>query len=201
MKPKNHHQKGFTIVELLIAMGIFAMLAGISYTAINASINAQKIEATHSKELAKLQKTLHYINRDFGQIFRQEIDLRSNLLKIQTLQNNKLHYLEYEFKNDNLIRKDVTAEEVKISKKERKRIRKEEREQGQSNTREQESPELILMHDIRKPKIKLLTTKKADKWYDRWDREYETKHIVRIIEIQFEHKKFGLIKKLVLINE
>ena len=58
---------GFTLLELLVALAIFAVLATMAYTALNAVLNARKEVEKRMVRLAELQTTFMVMERDIEQ--------------------------------------------------------------------------------------------------------------------------------------
>ncbi|HET8706954.1 MAG TPA: type II secretion system minor pseudopilin GspJ, partial [Pseudomonadales bacterium] len=60
--------RGFTLLELMIAMAIFAFIAVGAYYMLNTFITAKDRTDVHSVRLAKLQRAMLIIQRDFEQV-------------------------------------------------------------------------------------------------------------------------------------
>ena len=63
-----HNNKGFTLLELLVAMSIFALLAAMSYGGLQAVLNQQWHTEQAAERLADLQKMYLVMQRDIEQI-------------------------------------------------------------------------------------------------------------------------------------
>lgn len=66
-------QSGFTLLELLVAMGIFALMAAMAYGGLNNIMNENKATNEHEVRLAKLQKTFLWLDRDIEQAVNRPI--------------------------------------------------------------------------------------------------------------------------------
>ena len=60
-------QRGFTLLELLVALSIFALLAAMAYGGLNTVMRAQQITTQQVERLAQLQKTFFWLERDITQ--------------------------------------------------------------------------------------------------------------------------------------
>ena len=60
--------KGFTLLELLIAISIFAMLSLAAYQILQGVLRSSEISKRHSDSLARLQRAMLIIEQDFTQI-------------------------------------------------------------------------------------------------------------------------------------
>lgn len=61
------HLSGFTLLELLVALSIFTVLATMAYTALNSVLNARKQVEAKSARLTALQTTFMVLQRDIEQ--------------------------------------------------------------------------------------------------------------------------------------
>jgi len=64
---------GFTLLELLVALAIFAVLATMAYTALNSVLTARRAVAAKSERLAALQTALMIVERDVEQAVPRKI--------------------------------------------------------------------------------------------------------------------------------
>lgn len=64
---KTLRQSGFTLLELLVAMGIFALLSAMAYGGLNNILHERKVTEEHATRLAELQKTFLWLGRDIEQ--------------------------------------------------------------------------------------------------------------------------------------
>ena len=67
MKNVNRSPQGFTLIELIISVGIFALLATISYALLGTVIETKARTQARMERLAALQKTMQIMERDFSQ--------------------------------------------------------------------------------------------------------------------------------------
>lgn len=59
--------KGFTLIELVVAMAVFAIMAAIAYSGLNNVLLARGQTEQHSKSLQQLQLAMNWIARDVEQ--------------------------------------------------------------------------------------------------------------------------------------
>lgn len=170
-------QAGFTLIELLITMSLFAVIAILSYTALNTSIKQQNAQQIHHQQLLELQKTLLYIERDITQIHNQTMTLNQQGFTLSSVQNEQLLKLNYSIHQKKLIRKH------KI--------------EGKNKTNAQNTITLTLIDNISDGKIRILDS--SNKWHTKW--EVSSKTHPKAVEIKFKHPAWGEITKLVFINE
>jgi general secretion pathway protein J len=72
---------GFTLVEVLIALFIFAIIASLMLTGLHAVLRSKKALDTHYAQLAELQLALTLMQRDFTQIVPRPITNSSGVLE------------------------------------------------------------------------------------------------------------------------
>lgn len=65
--------RGFTLLELLVAIAIFALIGVGSYQLLATTINVRDQTKTHNVALLQLQKTMVVFNRDLGQVIGRSV--------------------------------------------------------------------------------------------------------------------------------
>ena len=75
-------QRGFTLLELVIALAIFALLGLASWRMFDATVRAQQGVASHEQSLRRLQRVLGVIERDALQVASSVIVLGPTTLQL-----------------------------------------------------------------------------------------------------------------------
>ena len=70
---KVRRQSGFTLLELLVAIGIFALMAAMAYGGLNNLIESRQITDQHAARLTQLQTTFLWLGRDIEQTVNRRI--------------------------------------------------------------------------------------------------------------------------------
>ncbi len=109
MSIKKH--SGFTLIEVVISMLIFAIISLISYNALQAYSTHQKLSFEHLQKISNFEKTALFIKRDIDQLYKQQIDLSNQILSFDSLQNDKILSLSYAFTDNTLIRTHKTEDD------------------------------------------------------------------------------------------
>ena len=65
--------KGFTLLEMLVAIAIFAVVSGIAYTSLNQTVKIGNRVSEADRRLSELQFALAYINQDWMQVSPRKI--------------------------------------------------------------------------------------------------------------------------------
>lgn len=80
--------KGFTLIEILIAIAIFAMMSLAAYQILQGVIRSSEISKVHDDALVKLQRSMLIIDQDFTQIIarksRDEVTDKKQLRLMRT---------------------------------------------------------------------------------------------------------------------
>ena len=164
-------RKAFTLIELMVTISIFALIASISYFTLSTSFKNNEVQNNHSEDLFILQKTLNFLERDITQTSNQNITLDGNGLTLFSLQNDELLVINYSVISNQLLRKDITNPSEPIT--------------------------LQLLDKINMPTIRLLDHQ--NQWQIEWTQNL--KKSVKAIEIKIKHPFWGDLTKLVLLDE
>ncbi len=65
---RRHGAGGFTLLEMLIAMSVFAIMSLVAYQGLRAVLDADRVTRIQSQRLADLQVTLSVLERDLAQV-------------------------------------------------------------------------------------------------------------------------------------
>jgi general secretion pathway protein J len=75
------HSRGFTLIEVLVALAIFGMLAAIAYGTLGQTLSNAEVLTERMQRLQSLQRTMRYLSEDFMQLSPRPVreDLGENL--------------------------------------------------------------------------------------------------------------------------
>ncbi|NVZ86000.1 MULTISPECIES: type II secretion system minor pseudopilin GspJ [Pseudomonas] len=76
-------QSGFTLLELVIAMAIFALLGLASWSLFDGLVRVQRGTATHDRDLRNLQRAMALIEWDVLHVTEQAVVLKNTTLQVQ----------------------------------------------------------------------------------------------------------------------
>ncbi|EWH11236.1 general secretion pathway protein J [Catenovulum agarivorans DS-2] len=65
--------QGFTLIEMLLAITIFALLGVAGFNILSSTTTANDISMQHGEKLAQLQRAMLIIERDFSQLSRRSV--------------------------------------------------------------------------------------------------------------------------------
>ena len=66
-------QQGFTLLEIVIALAIFAVMSMMAYAGLAAMLDARASTVPRAQQLAQLQTTLYLLNEDLSQVIKRPI--------------------------------------------------------------------------------------------------------------------------------
>ncbi|RMF99253.1 MAG: type II secretion system protein GspJ [Gammaproteobacteria bacterium] len=68
-----HGSRGFTLLELLVAMAIFAIISVLALGGLNAVATQQSLTRSNLDDLARLQRAFDSLERDLGQLYPRPV--------------------------------------------------------------------------------------------------------------------------------
>ena len=69
----SHRESGFTLIELVVAIAVFAIMSTIAYAGLNSMVNQQTQMQSRMDKLKSLQLTLKFLERDIQQLANRPI--------------------------------------------------------------------------------------------------------------------------------
>ena len=73
IQTKNNYTFGFTLIEMMIAVFIFSVVATLSYSGLNYILKGQSYLQTSSNQLKDLQLTFRYFEKDINQMINRSV--------------------------------------------------------------------------------------------------------------------------------
>ena len=67
------YRHGFTLLELLVAMAIFALLSVMAYAGLSTVLTANQVLDTNMERLSEVQRSVTFLSRDIRQIVNRSI--------------------------------------------------------------------------------------------------------------------------------
>jgi len=65
--PGPRHDSGFTLLELLVALAIFALLSVMAYAGLSTVLTANQVLETNMERLTEIQRSVTFLSRDIRQ--------------------------------------------------------------------------------------------------------------------------------------
>ena len=73
MKSMHKNIRGFTLIEIVIALAVFAVVGTLAFTGLNAILKQQSDLQARSDQIKSLQLALKYLERDISQIIARPV--------------------------------------------------------------------------------------------------------------------------------
>ncbi len=194
--------QGFTLLEVLIAISIFALMSMVAYQVLQGVIRSGEISKRHSEELTKIQRAMLIIEKDFTQIIaRASRDESGDSDNIQVLssgsslfdsQDEGIEFTRLGWVNplDLLPRSNLLRVRYRLF-------------EGQLQRLYFLYPDIVARQE---PEIQVLLDDIETLSFRFWGRDWKTSwsdsnKLPKGIEINFTSKQFGEINRMFLIAE
>ncbi|WP_159516021.1 type II secretion system minor pseudopilin GspJ [Acinetobacter sp. 18QD2AZ41W] len=160
MKPK-----GFTLVELLVAIAIFAVLSALGWKVFDYIVKTKDQNAVHEQRLGQLQETYQQILRDTVQAVPLTANINSDIQPALVLQNGRFNFsktgvtdpLEEGISPDERIEYQYRADEKKLYRLKYRNLNQTGRDQPESS---------ILLSDVEQFQVVVLNPNELTQWPD-----------------------------------
>lgn len=70
---RSQHQRGFTLMEVMVAIAVFAVIAAGVYRVLSTMVNSQDRVAAHADALRDLQRSLWFIAMDMNELVMRDV--------------------------------------------------------------------------------------------------------------------------------
>ncbi|MDX1810624.1 MAG: type II secretion system minor pseudopilin GspJ, partial [Gammaproteobacteria bacterium] len=194
-------QQGFTLLELIVAMAVFAILSAMAYEGLQSIMNTKVHTEAQTKRLVELQTAFLFIGRDIEQSISRSVrdgygDVRpalqggefgtellaltragrTNFLQIP---RSNLQRVAYQFEDDNLYRLSWPMLDQDFAQEPQKRK---------------------LLHNLKRISFRYLDDR--SEWQDQWPAGFEETSPTKLpkaVEVNLEFDDIGTIRRLFLL--
>ncbi len=195
-------QRGFTLLELLVSLSIYALLSAMAYGGLNTVMRAQQATTAQAERLAALQKTFFWLGRDITQAIDRSIrgeygDLQPAMIGL-TLGERRLELTRNGWRNP-VGRKRSNLQRVAWGLRDEKLLRL---YWNVLDRAEDSKPlETEMLDGVEKLKLRFLDDKQ--KWHDAWPAlsrgRKSSVALPRAVEVTLETEREGRIKRVFLV--
>ncbi len=194
---RTNSQQGFTLLELLIASIIFAIMALMAYGGLDNVIRNSQSSKQALKRLQEVQQTVSVLNRDLTQIIRRGIrDEYGNRQDYLTTENNIDNLVEFtrggRVNPANLLRSSLLRVAYRFEEEKLIRLQWPQLDRAPG----MEAKQTVLLEEIEEVKLRFLDQKAE--WQEQWP-PLNTGAIpaeLLAIEITLQLKDWGEIRRL-----
>lgn len=202
MKHSKDKIKGFTLLELLVALAIFSVLSVMAYGSLQTVISTKTASSETSDRLAKLQLLMLRISNDLRQVslrkIRDEYGDSQPVMKLHQAGNQMLEWSRAGYMNPaKLSRSQLQRVAYRIEDEKLIRMSWHVLDRAQDT----EAVESELIDDVIAIEWRFL--KDDDEWATDWPEDQQTNPdaIPLAIEFNIELKDWGKLTRLVLLPE
>jgi len=157
--------KGFTLVELLVAIAIFAVLSALGWKVFDYIIQTKDRNAVHEQRLSQLQDTYQQILRDTVQAVPLTANINGDIQPALVLQNGRFNFsktgvtdpLEEGISPDERVEYQYRADEQKLYRLKYRNLNQSGRDQPESS---------VLLSDVEQFQIVVLNPNEMTQWPD-----------------------------------
>lgn len=157
--------KGFTLVELLVAIAIFAVLSALGWKVFDYIIQTKDRNAVHEQRLSQLQDTYQQILRDTVQAVPLTANINGDIQPALVLQNGRFNFsktgvtdpLEEGISPDERVEYQYRADEQKLYRLKYWNLNQTGRDQPESS---------VLLSDVEQFQIVVLNPNEMTQWPD-----------------------------------
>lgn len=196
MKQSTHYDKGFTLIEIVVALTVFAIVGVMASSGLNAILKWQADLNRTSEQLKSIQLTLKYLEKDINRAIMRPIRdqygdsqpaFSSDGESIMSLTysgwrnpagllRSNMQRVAYEYADNKLIRYSWNRLDGAIS---------------------EDGREAILLDEVEELNIEFLNL--GNTWIDRWppiNANSSSAGLPRAVSITFDAKPLGTVKRI-----
>lgn len=199
LKKRNSHI-GYTLIEIMVAMFVFVILAAIVTSTLSQVLKVREENNEHMKRLEKLQMALMIIERDIQQMIRRpiinSIDRREEALETNIRNKNQIVFTRTGYVNPLAQIKRSTLQRVGYYLNGSRLIRQNWLAVDRNN--DSLFGERILLNDVQS--LKWRFADQENKFYDLWPPVTRMRdQLPRAIELTLELAQWGKVNRLFII--
>ncbi len=196
------HHGGFTLLELLVAMAIFALLSIMAYAGLSTVLNANQILDTNMQRLSEVQRSITLLSRDIRQTINRAVrdtygDTRQPLIgatAFDSLGTPAIELTRTGYANP-LGTKRSFLQRIAYRVEEETLYRDSWRVLDQAQ--DSEADALAICYDVKSLTLRYLDQENT--WHDQWppsDPEFQGAALPKAVEVSLELTDWGNIVRL-----
>ena len=197
----NSHRRGFTLIEILVAMAIFTLIGLASTGVLNSVINSDQLSSERFAKLEELQRAMLTIERDILQIVPRALRVNGEPVSavisggedVLNSDADGLGFVRAGWHNPQMLlpRSTLQAVSYRIQEKQLQRL------YGNyvDNVIGYEPKIKILLSDIEDFRVSFLTEVEQLEKPEEWEESYSNANIPIAISITLVSKTFGEIRR------
>jgi general secretion pathway protein J len=197
----HRQQQGFTLLELIIAIAIFAVVSILTYSGLSSVIQTSQVTEESADKLRQLQLAMIFVRRDIMQIVPRQVNDGSGQLQeafISSLGESLLEFTRDGNPNPaNRVRSTLQRVRYIIEEEQWFRLSW----NNLDHTQNEEPQKQLLLDNVVALEFRFLNSQKQ--WQDTWQKENIAGRSIELplaIEMNFEHQDWGKIQSIFHIS-
>ena len=197
----NHHRRGFTLIEILVAMAIFSIIGLASTGVLNSVINSDQLSSERFAKLEELQRAMLTIERDILQIVPRALRVNGEAIGLvisggEDVLNSDadgLGFVRTGWHNPQMLlpRSTLQAIGYRVQEQQLQRLYR----NYVDNVIGYEPKVKILLSDIEDFRVSFLTEVEQLEDPEEWEENYANANLPIAISITLVSKTFGEIRR------
>lgn len=196
-----HSQQGFTLLELILAIAIFAVVSVLTYSGLSSVIQTSQVTEESADELRQLQLAMVFVRRDIMQIVPRQVNNGSGQLSEAVISTQGDSLLEFT-RDGNPNPADSlrsTLQRVRYIIEDDQWFRLSWNKLDRTDNEEPQKQ--LLLDKMTNLSFRFMNSQKQ--WQDTWQKENIAGRLIELpmaIEMNLEHKHWGEIQRIFLIT-
>lgn len=194
-------KRGFTLLELLVAIAIFSVLSVMAYAGLDTVITTKKSTQQASDRIAEIQLVMMRITNDLRQAVprkvRDEYGSFIHAMELSKTDGTSMEWSRGGYRNPaRLTRSHVQRVAYKLEQQKLTRVTWPVLDRAQDT----ESIQSVVLSDIESMEWRFLNNE--NEWVSAWPEEEEKAELYplpKAVEFNVEIKSFGKIRRLILV--
>ncbi len=187
------YSKGFTLLELLVALSIFSLIAAAGYSGLSSLSKALQLQQDNSRELAQIQWLVARLDQDISQAINRSSRAGNNFVPALLGDNRSLKLVS--LSSEVAIYQAISAERPVSWQWQNQQI---QRQLWQLPDQVSGTPPLvneILLDNVLEFEFRYLDDN--SQWQLQWNSQARNKLLPRAIEYQLQTENFGQIRRII----
>ncbi len=190
--------QGFTLLEVLIALAVFAVMSAMAYSGLNSVMRSRVGLEEHANRLVKLQKAFTIIGRDIEQTvarsIRDQYGDEKQMLRSQDYEDIKLELTHTgwrnPFPNKKRVRSVLQRTAYQLKDNQLQRLYWLDLDRGT----ESKPLQVLLLEDVQAFELRFVDSNKQ--WQTQWPKLNSAQAMPLAIEVNIEVKNLGRLTRL-----
>lgn len=199
----NKHMRGFTLLELLIAVAILSLIAVGAYKLLSDTITVRERGLAHQQQLRDLQKAMLLVQRDLQQVIPRAV--RDEFGDVQpALYMPRQNVIEFSRRGWRNPMQQARSEIVRLRYRVEGGELLRERWDVLDRSRQTEPERIVLLEDVTDVRIQVVADgSRVDSWplASQSGTERGKLPLPQAVEVAFRHPVFGLITRIILLPQ